>query len=420
MERRAWARYVLVAGAVLLVAAAVAGFANRSWISAQLSGVAVLSIVLEAPLFSRTSEFVTAEPRAEERRVSGVPATIVRPRGEGPHPTVVFMNGATPAGRDEPAVGLLAEGLARSGYAVYVPDLPGLRSGEITDRTLSSAVEVSAEAAEEPDTAGGRVSLVGVSVGASIALLAAGEPELEGRVPIVAGLAPYADLREVLRLATTGTYRAGERTFDYEVPDYLRLVAARSLAAMLPPEDGERLLAVLPETEHYSPPEEDTPDPLAALPALRVVAGDDELEPGTLEVIELLVNEDPGRFDRLYTDLSPRLQAEARALSPVSGARRLAVPVELVSPPRDRYFPVEGSRELVREAPEARLTVTPAISHAAPVPALDDVPALLRLNGFLVRTLREARLAPGGESAPTASGGTGTPLVVGVKLSGEP
>ena len=40
--------------------------------------------------------------------------------------------------------------------------------------------------------------------------------------------------------------------------------------------------------------------------------------------------------------------------------------------------------------PGARLTVTPAVSHSEPVPSLDEIPELLRLNGFVVRSLKEA------------------------------
>lgn len=390
-------RYLLVIGAVLLVAAVVAGFYGRSWLSAQASGLLVMSSVLEAPVLSPAGELLTSEPVVEDRVVATAPTTLVRPPGGKPRPTIVFMNGAVPAGRDESAVVQLAEGLARAGYRVYVPDLPGLRSGEITPQTLDSAVAVAGAAAKDPRASEGRVALVGVSVGASLALLAAHEPELRGRVSVVAGLAPYADLREVLRLATTETYSSGGETFDYEVPDYLRLVAARSMAAILPEEkDGEAVLSLLPDTEHYSPPEDDVPDPLAALPAFRAVS-EGELAPGTLAAIELLVNEDPERFDRLYDELPPETLEQARELSPAYIAGRIAVPVELVSPPRDRYFPVAGSRELARAVPEGRLTITPALEHAEVVPSLDDVPAILELNGFLVRTLREARIdeAPG-------------------------
>jgi hypothetical protein len=59
------------------------------------------------------------------------------------------------------------------------------------------------------DVERGRVGFIGVSVGASLALCAAEDGSLAGRVSAVAGIAPYADLEDVSLLATTGYVRTG-------------------------------------------------------------------------------------------------------------------------------------------------------------------------------------------------------------------
>lgn len=392
-------RSLLIILAALLCLCAVA--ASRTWISAQWRAVVVLSTVLEPPVLSLATDLATGEPRIEDRGLAGMPATVARPQGEGPYPALLFVNGATPHGRDEPVLQLLAAGLARAGYIVYVPDLPGLREGEISGETFDATVEAATEVAQKPEAQDGRVGFIGVSVGGSLALLAASDPALQHRASVVVGLAPYADLREVLRIATTQTYRDGEELRHYEVPDYLRLVAARSLAAMISSEEDSRaLLAMLPDSEHYSPPEEETPDPLAALPAYRVVYGED-LGPEASAALDLLINGDPERFDRLYARLEPRIHEESRTLSPVFTSPDARV--ELISAPRDRYFPVSQMRELTAEESGARLTVTPAVSHAEPVPSLYEFPELLSLNGLVVRSLREASSPEPSRPTPLAA-----------------
>lgn len=362
-------------------------------IGAQARTVIVLSSVLETPVLASAAEGVTGEPRVENRRVAGVPTLVARPAGEGPWPVLVFGNGAVPPGRREPDVVRLARGLARAGYVVYVPDVSGLRDGEITGRTVAETVDVARAAAESPDTRDGRIGFVGVSVGASLVLLAAQDPELAGRTSVVSVVAPYADLKEVLRLATTGTYRDDGKSFQYATPDYLRLVTARSLVSLLPPgEDRESLLALVPKIEYYYPSSEDSEDPLVALPAFGIV-NSDNLRPETKRVLDLLANQDPERFDALYAALPSRMRLEVERLSPVTEAKRLRAPVEIASAPRDVYFPLAEQRKLARNSPEdlARVTVTAALSHANPQPSLEDTRALLRLNGFVVRSLREAR-----------------------------
>jgi hypothetical protein len=92
---------------------------------------------------------------------------------------------------------------------------------------------------------------------------------------------------------------------------------------------------------------------------------------------ELLANKDPRRFDELYAGLSDGVRAKLEELSPLAG---------------DEYFPLSETNAIGRIAPQARVTVSGALDHVEPVPSLRDLPAFLRINGFVVRSLREARL----------------------------
>ena len=369
---------------LLLVAALLAGL-GWSWIDAQARALVVLSSLLETPVLTPVAEVVTGEPRFEEAFVAGNPALVARPGGEGPWPALFFVNGAVPQGRELPEVRRLAEGFARAGYLVVVPDLPGLTEDEITPETVSETLEVARAVSGRPDARGGEVGLVGVSTGATLALLAAEKEGLEGRVSVVAGVAPYADIKTVLNIATTGHYRKDGEKIRYEADPFLSYAIARSLISALPPgEDRKTLLAELDRVDRLHP------EPLADLRARRL--GD--LGAGARSVVELLANEDPGRFDELYAGLPVEVRADLRKLSPLAGDERLGAPVELVSGPRDRYFPVSESYAISRIAPDHRVTVTEALDHAELSFSLRNLPAFLRLNGFVVRSLREARLGP--------------------------
>jgi hypothetical protein len=79
-------------------------------------------------------------------------------------------------------------------------------------------------------------------------------------------------------------------------------------------------------------------------------------------------------------------------LSPLAGDEEVSDLVELISGPHDKYFPISETYAIGRIAPKVRVTVTEALDHVEPKPSLRDLPAFLRLNGFTVRSLREARL----------------------------
>ena len=367
----------------LLLGAALLAVLGWSWIDAQARSVIVLSSVLEPPLLTPAVEGVTAEPRFEEATVAGNPALVARPAGEGPRPALFFVNGAVPQGRKLPEVRRLAGGFARAGYLVVVPDLPGLTEDTITPETASETLDVARTVSGWPDARGGEVGLVGVSTGATLALLAAEKDGLEGSVSVVAGVAPYTDIQTVVSIATTGHYRRDGVHVRYESDPFLSYVIARSLISTLPPgEDRTTLLTELNGVNRLDP------EPLAGLRDRRL--GD--LGAGARSVVELLANEDPERFDGLYAGLPVGVRADLRELSPLAGDERLKAPVELVSGPRDRYFPVSESYAISRIAPDHRVTVTATLDHAKLSFSLRDLPEFLEMNGFIVRSLREARI----------------------------
>ncbi len=365
-----------LAGAVALAAI------YWSWIDAQARAAVLLSSVLETPVLTPAVEALTREPRVEDTVFAGKPALVAKPAGEGPWPAILFVNGTVPEGRAYPEVQNLARGLARAGYLVVVPDLPGLTTDEITEETVSSTAEMARAVADRPDARDGRVGLVGVSTGATLSLLAAENPDVGERASVVAGVAPYTDIRTVLAIATTGQYRQGEEYVSYDADPFLSYVIASSLlAALSSGEDRDELRAELEEVDRLDP------NPLAGLRDRPT--GD--LSPEARSVVELLANTDPERFDELYAALSPEIRAGMEELSPLAGDERISAPVELVSGARDKYFPVSESFALGSIAADHRVTVSEAIDHSEV--SFSDIPAFVRLDGFVVRSLREARRA---------------------------
>jgi dienelactone hydrolase len=370
---RRWALFLL------LVLSLVPAFVYRSWLDAQTAAVVVLATTIDTPVLSWLARSMTRAPRVEEVRIAGQEATLVRPRGGKRWPAVVFVNGATEVGHLHPDVQRLARGLARAGYLVVVPELPGLRRGEITLRTLAATVGVARTTAARRDVQDGRIGLAGVSVGSSLALCAAEDARLSGHVSAVAGIAPYADLEDVTRLATTGYVRTRGRLVRYDADDFVQLAVARSLAASLPAQrDRERLVDVLAPI----PNERDEP--------LRVLRTRGLGSQGRA-LVRVLRNHSSGRFDALWRALPPAVVAAAQRLSPVTRLAQIDAPVMLATAPHDKYFPVAESRLLAARSDRVRVTVTSTLSHAIPKPSLHSLGGALAFDGFVVRSLRAFR-----------------------------
>jgi pimeloyl-ACP methyl ester carboxylesterase len=112
---------------------------------------------------------------------------------------LVLVHGFAPDGRSDPRVRDAASLLSRAGFDVAVPTIPGLTRGRLGPEDVEPVVD--ALVARDAKTV-----LVGVSVGAGPALLAAADPRVRDRVGAVLSLGGYASAREVLRFWLTGTY----------------------------------------------------------------------------------------------------------------------------------------------------------------------------------------------------------------------
>jgi pimeloyl-ACP methyl ester carboxylesterase len=143
---------------------------------------------------------LTSAPRREPLPVAGV--TVDRWVGIGTMP-LVLVHGYAPAGKDEPRVRAAAALLARAGFDVAVPTIPGLTRGRL--RPDDVAPVVATLAAHDAPTV-----VVAVSVGAGPALLAAADPAVRDRVRVVLSLGGYASAAELLRFFLTGEYGWGD------------------------------------------------------------------------------------------------------------------------------------------------------------------------------------------------------------------
>ena len=346
----------------------------------RIRALILLAIVLELPVLARIVRRLTGTPQVEHMEVEGVPAEVVKPAGEGPWPAWLFVNGAHPERRTEPVVMRLSRGLARAGYLVVVPDVPGLGEGAITARTLDATAAVTAATLRRADVAGDRVALIGASTGAALALVTAGRKDLAERISVVAAVAPFADLSRMVCLATTRGYAENGRFAQYDVTDLHRRVVARSLVTTIADSgDRGRLLAVLDRAE------QEQQDPVAALPEGPAGLGED-----AAAVLSVLKNEDPERFEELYDALPEQVRSLLERLSPLRGCGGVHAPVEIVVPPSDVYFPPGEARALAAALPNVQLTITSTLDHTRPQLSLSRLRDLRAFDRFVVRGLAAA------------------------------
>jgi len=348
--------------------------------SASARTFVLLAIVLDVPLLARIVCALTPEPRVETLEIDGVPTELVLPAGDGRWPAFHFVNGAHPERRREPIVQRVTHGLARAGFVVALPDLPGLGVGELTPRTFDAARSVTQMLVDRPEVRDGRVALAGASAGAGIALVTAASPALADRISVVAAVVPFADIERLACLSTTSHYERDGDVRRYEVTALMRRVVARSLVAALPESDDRTALLDLLRSQD--------PDDVDAVRCLSEPGR--ELGADARSVVSLLLNQDHERFHELYRALPPGIASRLRGLSPGEHAPAVRAPVEGIAPPDDPYFPLPEAETVVELVPRGRLTVTRVLDHTRPSFELSRVGDFVRFLGWVRRCLGAA------------------------------
>lgn len=135
-----------------------------------------------------------------------VPVDLYTRTGLRRAPGLVLVHGLSPEGKDDARLREAAALLARSGFTVAVPTVEGLTALRLRPED-ADAVSAGLKALHSAGFR--RVAVLGVSLGAGPALLAASDPTAASGLSAVLALGGYASAVELLRYTLTGAYAFG-------------------------------------------------------------------------------------------------------------------------------------------------------------------------------------------------------------------
>lgn len=265
---------------------------------------------------------------------------------ERPAGAMLLVFGVNNLGRNHPAIERVADGLARTGVAVVVPDSRTLLEGRLEIGEIDGVVRAFQLLAARPEVDRDRLGIVGFSVGGSLALLAARDPRIRAQVRWVNAFGAYAD---------AGTYLASVAAHAYlddagaPVPwtptPLAREVYLRFMLDQVPdPSDRAALERELGPAVLAG----ERPEPEAAL------RGDLDTEVAAT-VHDLLTARTLADAQRGIDALPTSTQAFIDAISPIRHLDGLRADVHLMHEIEDHHVPFVQSRRLARAYEDAGL-----------------------------------------------------------------
>jgi len=219
---------------------------------------------------------------------------------------MVLVLGVNNVGRGYPAVVRFTDAMARSGVAVLAPDSAGLLAGTLAPSETGGVVDAFRLLASRPEVDPSRVGLVGLSVGGSLALLAAGDSRIAGQVRWVNAFGAYADAGEYLAEVAAHATEVEGRTLAWEPSALTRQVFARLLVTLIPDTaDRDTLAATMRELVDSGrlPPLD--PDVATRLDSPQARAVYSLVTAGSLERARAVVASLPASVRDLLASLSP-------------------------------------------------------------------------------------------------------------------
>ncbi len=295
---------------------------------------------------------LTAKPVESTSDLRGVEVDLYTPANAA-RASLVLVPGAAVLGRQEPRLRNLARSLARAGFLVIVPELPGPRRLSLSRADAEALADVLRGANDNrPWLPSG---IAAVSYGVGPAIIAALEPDLLGKIDFIVAIGGYHNTDSAIQFMVTGTFRRANDPLLHRVAPntYSRWVFLQANAGRLDDTHDRDLLRTLADRR--------LDDPDASSADIRAL-----LSPQGLAVLDLLEATDPAQVPSLIAALPQAVRRDIDSLNlALHDLKPLTARLILVHGRDDPIIPYSESEALAAAARPgtARLFLVDHIGH---------------------------------------------------------
>lgn len=305
---------------------------------------------------------------------------------------LVLVAGAARTGKDDPRTIHFARTIANSGFAVLVPDIPSVRTFQLSAADAEPIADAVEYLESRAASLGYRnIGVAAISYAVGPAVIAALRPEMRERIGFVVGIGGYYDVVSALTYSTTGRYRPGpDEPWRTRAPNTYGKWVMVSANAELVRDETDRMLLAAMAARKLKDPDDDVSELVG------------RLGPEGRAVHALATNDDPERVPALLDDLPEAAQERLAGLDlRARDLSALEARLILVHGRADPMIPHTESERLAAAAPEAALYVIDSMGHVSVGEALfDDGPTLIRaINALLAE---RGRTVPALASLPSS------------------
>ncbi len=154
---------------------------------------------------------------------------IFRPADDNRHPGVVISLGIHPQGAEEKNLQKLFQGLVQNGVVVITVDSSALKDSLIDKKEIKNLVEAFQFLEKKPYIDSSTIGFFGLSVGSSLAFLAAADPEIQEKVKYILWSGGYFDAKQLIQEVLSESFVYQEKVNSWDPSLRIKEVVEKNL-----------------------------------------------------------------------------------------------------------------------------------------------------------------------------------------------
>lgn len=246
-------------------------------------------------------------------------ASLDGPADEKKHPGIVLSLGIHPQGAEEKNLQKFFQGLVRNGIVVITVDSAFLKDSFIDPKEIENLVEAFQFLEKQPYVYSNKIGFFGLSVGSSLAFLAAADPAIQDKVKYILWTGGYFDAKELIQNVLSKSFIYQTEIISWDPSPRIQEVVSKNL---------ERFSQV-----------EDTIEGREVIEKIKETTDRTELE-------------------KLFQDLPPSTTQILESISPKSMISEVQTPLFILHGTKDQYIPFSHSVQLSQTYPGQKTIVT--------------------------------------------------------------
>ena len=154
---------------------------------------------------------------------------IFRPADEKKYPGIVISLGIHPRGAEEKNLQKLFQGLVQNGAVIITVDSQPLKDSLIDKKEVKNLVEAFQFLEKKPYVDSNTIGFFGLSVGSSLAFLAAADPEIQEKVKYILWSGGYLDAKQLIQEVLSESFVYQEKVNSWDPSSRIKEVVEKNL-----------------------------------------------------------------------------------------------------------------------------------------------------------------------------------------------